>query len=218
MWKCLNSNKISLKFVPKGPINNIPALVQIIAWHRPGDKPLSEPLMVSLTTHICVPRPQWFNPMCTQELDLNMPGNILPLTEMPLQISLYYRLQPITQLVVRLEGPLLQIDTIMDTFLLIAWCRTRTRETGEPVTLSWYSSPRTHVLTHWDRVTYICVGNLAFIVSGNVGKDGACDTLAQRYDKTGGGGALRLLQGKSHEPMRLATISSMDLKSMCKLF
>ena len=30
---------ISLKFVPKGPINNIPALVQIMAWRRSGDKP-----------------------------------------------------------------------------------------------------------------------------------------------------------------------------------
>ena len=54
--------KISLKFVPKGPINNIPALVQIMAWRRPGDKPLSEPMMVSLLTHICVTRPQWVRP------------------------------------------------------------------------------------------------------------------------------------------------------------
>ena len=53
------SIKISLKFVPKGPINNIPALVQIMAWRRSGDKPLSEPMMVSLLTHICVTRPQW---------------------------------------------------------------------------------------------------------------------------------------------------------------
>ena len=43
--------KISLKFVPKGPINNIPALVQIMASRHPGDKPLSEPVMVSLQTH-----------------------------------------------------------------------------------------------------------------------------------------------------------------------
>ena len=49
---------ISLKFAPKGPINNIPALVQIMAWRRPGDKPLSEPMMVSLLTDICVTRPQ----------------------------------------------------------------------------------------------------------------------------------------------------------------
>ena len=53
------SAKISLKFVSKGPINNIPALVQIMAWRRPGDKPLSEPMMVRLLTHICVTRPQW---------------------------------------------------------------------------------------------------------------------------------------------------------------
>ena len=49
----------SLKFVRKGQINNIPALVQIMAWRRPGDKPLSEPMMLSLSTHICVTRPQW---------------------------------------------------------------------------------------------------------------------------------------------------------------
>ena len=48
-----------LKFVPKGPINNIPTLVQVMAWHRSGDKPLSEPMMVSLLTHICITRPQW---------------------------------------------------------------------------------------------------------------------------------------------------------------
>ena len=65
-WIFFNENawisiEISLKFVPKGQINNIPALVQIMAWCRPGDKPLSEPMMVSLLTHIyiCVTRPQW---------------------------------------------------------------------------------------------------------------------------------------------------------------
>ena len=62
----LNANvwipiRISLKFVPKGLINNIPALVQIMAWRRSGDKPLSESMMVSLPTHICVTRPQWVN-------------------------------------------------------------------------------------------------------------------------------------------------------------
>ena len=41
------SNKISLKFVPRDPFNNIPALVQIMAWRRPDDKPLSEAMMVS---------------------------------------------------------------------------------------------------------------------------------------------------------------------------
>ena len=42
--------KFSLKFVPKGPINNIPALVQTMAWRRPGllsdgTKPLHEPML-----------------------------------------------------------------------------------------------------------------------------------------------------------------------------
>ena len=55
------SLKISLKFVPKGPINNIPSLVQVMAWCKPGDKPLSEPMMVWSLTHICVTRPQWVN-------------------------------------------------------------------------------------------------------------------------------------------------------------
>ena len=51
-------SKISLMFVPKDSIDNIPTLVQIMAWRRPGDKPLSEPMMVSLLTHICVTWPQ----------------------------------------------------------------------------------------------------------------------------------------------------------------
>ena len=50
--------KISPKYVPKSPINNNPALVQIMAWRRSGDKPLSEPMRVSLLTHKCVTRPQ----------------------------------------------------------------------------------------------------------------------------------------------------------------
>ena len=33
-----------------------------MAWCRSGDKPLSQPMMGSLLTHICVTRPQWFNP------------------------------------------------------------------------------------------------------------------------------------------------------------
>ena len=62
------SIKTSLKFVPKGPINNIPSLVQIMAWRRPGDKPLSEPVMVSVLTHICVTQPQWVNGLNTADL------------------------------------------------------------------------------------------------------------------------------------------------------
>ena len=59
--KCifLNENvwiviKISMKFVLKSPINNIPALVQMMAWHRPGNKPLSESMMISSMTYVRV--------------------------------------------------------------------------------------------------------------------------------------------------------------------
>ena len=58
VWTSIN---ISLKFVPRGPINNIPTLVQIMAWRRPGDKPLSETMMARLPTYICVTRSQWVN-------------------------------------------------------------------------------------------------------------------------------------------------------------
>ena len=53
MWISIN---ISLKFVPKGLINNIPASFQIMDWLPTRRKPLSEP---RLPTHICVTRPQW---------------------------------------------------------------------------------------------------------------------------------------------------------------
>ena len=56
IFKCIFLNektrisiKISLKFVLKGPINKIPALVQIMAWRRPGDKLLSEPMFPQFT-------------------------------------------------------------------------------------------------------------------------------------------------------------------------
>ena len=78
VFKCifLNENvrillKISQKFVPEGPINNIPSLVQVMAWRRPGDKQLSEQMMLSLLTHICVARPQWVLMNCGYD-DANM--------------------------------------------------------------------------------------------------------------------------------------------------
>ena len=41
--------KISLKIVPKGPIDNNPALVYVMAWRQIGDKPLSEPMLTGFT-------------------------------------------------------------------------------------------------------------------------------------------------------------------------
>ena len=43
------SNKMSLKYVPGVLIDNMSALVQIMACCRPGDKPLSEPMRTHFT-------------------------------------------------------------------------------------------------------------------------------------------------------------------------
>ena len=56
IFKCifLNENDripilISLKFVPRSPIENKPALVQVMAWRPIGAKPLPEPMMAQFT-------------------------------------------------------------------------------------------------------------------------------------------------------------------------
>ena len=56
IFKCifLNENvrisiQISLKFVPKGSIDNKSALVQVTAWRRTGDKPLPEAMVIQFT-------------------------------------------------------------------------------------------------------------------------------------------------------------------------
>ena len=41
--------QISLKFVPRSPIDNKLALVQVMAWHRTGDKPLHETTLTQFT-------------------------------------------------------------------------------------------------------------------------------------------------------------------------
>ena len=51
-FKCILMNEndkiliqISLKFVPRSPIDNKPALVQVMAWCQTGHKPLPEPML-----------------------------------------------------------------------------------------------------------------------------------------------------------------------------
>ena len=44
-WKVLYFGSILLKFVPKGPVDKKETLVQVMACHRKGDKPLHEPML-----------------------------------------------------------------------------------------------------------------------------------------------------------------------------
>ena len=69
----------SLRFAlfPRGSINNIPVLVQIMAWHWSGYKPLSETIMDNLLMHICVARPQWVNTLRPRQIGWNFADNIL---------------------------------------------------------------------------------------------------------------------------------------------
>ena len=53
--------QMSLKFVPKGLIDNTSALVQVMAWHRIGDKPLPEPMLTHFTDAYMHTRKRWVN-------------------------------------------------------------------------------------------------------------------------------------------------------------
>ena len=56
--------KISQKFVPGCPVENKPALVQVMAWRQPDDEPLLEPILMadwSIYIYICVVRPRFEN-------------------------------------------------------------------------------------------------------------------------------------------------------------
>ena len=61
-WRCFNyDKKISLNFVPKGPTDNKPSLVQVMAWNRIGDKPLHEPMMTQFNWRIYMRRPAFMS-------------------------------------------------------------------------------------------------------------------------------------------------------------
>ena len=62
--------EILQKFVPKCPFDNNTALVQIMAWCRIGDKPLSEPMLTRFTdAYKCGTRGKWVKP-CQAEFIL----------------------------------------------------------------------------------------------------------------------------------------------------
>ena len=56
IFKCIFANEkfyilitVSLKLVPRSPIDHKAALVLVMVWHRVGDKPLSEPMLTWFT-------------------------------------------------------------------------------------------------------------------------------------------------------------------------
>ena len=65
IFKCIFMNRdfcisilISLKFVPKGVIDNMSALFQVMSWCQTGDKPLPKPMLMQFTGAY---RGEWVN-------------------------------------------------------------------------------------------------------------------------------------------------------------
>ena len=59
IFKCILSNEddriliqISLNLIPRSPIDNKPALVQVMAWCWIGNKPLPEPMIAQFTDYM----------------------------------------------------------------------------------------------------------------------------------------------------------------------
>ena len=88
----------------------------MMAWRRPGDKPLSEPMMVSLLTHICVTQPQWVN-ITIVEIRICMSNNIPWFNREWLLIHALI-LMPIQRISINKKGPLMIWSKMVD---MISW-------------------------------------------------------------------------------------------------
>ena len=107
-------------FVPRGPISNIPTLVEIMAWHLPGDKPLSQPMIVSLLTNICVTRPQWVNSLNPERFGWNL-DRVFKLISMINGWGIYCQ--------IALRWMSLDLtDNKSSLFQVMAWCRRATSD------------------------------------------------------------------------------------------
>ena len=68
--------QISLKFVPKSPIDYKSALVQVMAWRRRGDKPLPESVLTQFTEGITWCQEAWLCQPYLVMLDLKAHTNL----------------------------------------------------------------------------------------------------------------------------------------------
>ena len=153
--------QISLNFVPMSPMNNFPALVQIMAWQRPGDKPLSEPMMVCLLTHLCVTRPQWvikhfpgIGQSCgtISVISRDITRTLVYRSAcLSVQIVLATRYNEYDSRMVERKIKLQQRNYRPSIFLFIQ---------KRNLVLQG-NKGQTDILTHWGRETHMCIGNLS---------------------------------------------------------
>ena len=118
-----------LEFVPKIPINNIPALVQIMALRRQATGNYLNQCWPGLLTHICVTRPHWVNqdPFTwhindyIKQIEPNIQNIVLKLTyTIPFFICQVFDFWPILALFVSIESK--QENTVTNTCTIIVPC------------------------------------------------------------------------------------------------
>ena len=138
--------KISLKFVYKGPINNISVLVQIMAWCQPGDKPLSKPMMVSLPTHISVTRPQWVNTLTNRTFQWRL--HIVFIKFLWSLFRCFYKISMkfVHEIIIHNKQSLLVVMT---------WCQAGDRPLLEPVINSLSPSDAIYWKRYWSTMVQI---------------------------------------------------------------
>ena len=119
-----------------------------MAWRRPGGKPLSEPMRVILTTHICVLRPKWVKAVrAANQQQSYKCTNSCHGTDVVNSLADWY--------------PATDVQRNPFYFLDEAGCRICNW-------IMWRWTLWTlALLTHCDRMTLICVSKLAIIGSGN---------------------------------------------------
>ena len=61
IFKCISWKMLILKLVSCSSTENNTWLVQAMAWHQIGAKPLPEPMMIYALTYICMDKPKWVN-------------------------------------------------------------------------------------------------------------------------------------------------------------
>ena len=124
----------------------IPALVQIMAWCRPGNKPLSEPMLVCLMMHICITRPQWVNSLAPGRFQFNFRKVIFKLRlvnggwGIPYEIALRWI-------------PLDLTDDMSTLVQVMAWCR---QATSHYLSQCWPRSLPPYGVTRPQWVNVIC--------------------------------------------------------------
>ena len=154
-----------------------------MAWHRPGDKPLLEPMMVSILmyTCICITLPQWVNRLlsaitwtnfdpdiCLHMVSLGHNESIFYAANLGNEYGVCWCLLSLCCLVICSRN----IDQFLEDGIMLSTCIIQyVRSVQDLKSCNIYSciskNSACRGLTHWGRVTHIWVSELTIIGSDN---------------------------------------------------